>query len=156
MKAHTRKFALLNTKGPSFNQPYLPHKNTYGSYFLELPSSPRDLKVTDVTEDTVGLEWSPPDNLGGTDLLGYVIEKRDASRTQWVKVGQAKPELNRYNVRNLLEGRDYVFRIFAENTEGLSEPTTLLSPVMPQRPVGKEYCSVDPQTYFILFYLDLL
>ncbi|KAK7113116.1 hypothetical protein V1264_012463 [Littorina saxatilis] len=97
------------------------------------PSSPRDFTATDIQEDSVMLRWSPPDSNGGLDILGYVVERRDVGRQQWSRVGQTTPDVTTIKARNLLEGRPYSFRVMAENLEGLSEPTTMLQPITPER-----------------------
>ena len=100
------------------------------------PSEPKDLKVTDVQQDTVTLQWSPPDNNGGQDILGYVVERREVGRQQWSRVGQTSPDVTTIKARNLLEGRPYSFRVMAENVEGLGEPVTMSKPVTPERAIG--------------------
>ena len=102
-----------------------------------MPSSPRDFKATDVQEDSVMLQWSPPESNGGLDLLGYVVERREVGRQQWSRVGQTNPDVTTIKARNLLEGRPYTFRVMAENLEGLSEPASMLKPITPERPIGE-------------------
>lgn len=53
---------------------------------LARPSAPRELKVVEVTRDTVQLTWEAPEDDGGSPVTGYVIEKRDISRKAWAKV----------------------------------------------------------------------
>ncbi|ESO99758.1 hypothetical protein LOTGIDRAFT_141638 [Lottia gigantea] len=99
------------------------------------PSEPEKLKVTEVLDDAVFIEWSPPAQTGGLDLIGYVVERREAGSSQWQRIGHT--EDTKFKCRNLLEGRSYNFRVFAENAEGLSEPVTLKKSVMPERQLGK-------------------
>lgn len=59
------------------------HGETSGKLDLEVvdsPSSPRNLSVTTVTEDSVSLTWDVPSDDGGSPITGYTVEKRDASR----------------------------------------------------------------------------
>ena len=44
---------------------------------FDLPSAPRELKVTGVTRSTCQLQWLPPNNDGGAPIKGYIIEKTD-------------------------------------------------------------------------------
>lgn len=106
--------------------------------FVDVPSSPRNLEVTKVTDDSITLEWSPPESNGGADIIGYPVEKRETGRTQWTRVTRVET-MTKYCVKNLLEGRSYMFRVFAENKEGLSEPVYTDKTIAPQRPVGKLY-----------------
>lgn len=47
---------------------------------VDCPSSPRDLTVTNVTEESVSLSWQIPEDNGGSPITGYTVEKRDATR----------------------------------------------------------------------------
>jgi len=47
---------------------------------VDVPTSPKNLKVTDITEETVTLVWETPEDDGGSEITGYAVEKRDASR----------------------------------------------------------------------------
>ncbi|KAK7507540.1 hypothetical protein BaRGS_00001475, partial [Batillaria attramentaria] len=100
-----------------------------------VPTPPRDFKATDIQQDSVMLQWSPPESNGGLDLLGYVVERREVGRQQWSRVGQTNPDVLTIKARNLLEGRPYTFRVMAENPEGLSEPAMMLKPITPERPI---------------------
>lgn len=91
----------------------------------------------EITEDSVSMEWSPPDSLGGIDMLGYIIERRETGTTNWIKVGHTDPATTKFRALNLLEGREYVFRVSAENLEGESAPISMISPVMPMREICK-------------------
>ena len=101
-----------------------------------MPSAPENLKVKDVKSDSVSLEWSPSKSDGGSPILGYAIEKRDAGRQQWVRVTRVGPQETEYTVPKLLEGRGYTFRVMAENAEGLSEPVSHDKAVFPERQIG--------------------
>ena len=104
-----------------------------------MPSAPENLKVKDVKSDTVSLEWSPSKSDGGSPILGYAIEKRDAGRQQWVRVTRVGPQETEYTVPKLLEGRGYTFRVMAENAEGLSEPVSHDKAVFPERQIGRGF-----------------
>ncbi len=55
--------------------------------FPDEPSEPRELGVTEYWTDFITIAWKIPETDGGSPITRYVIEKRDALRTQWVKVG---------------------------------------------------------------------
>jgi titin len=94
--------------------------------------------VTEVTDDSVTLEWSPPVSNGGAPIIGYPIERKEPGRSQWIRVTRVEPDVTWHTIKNLLEGRGYVFRVFAENAEGLSEPAVIDKAAVPQRPLGKD------------------
>nr|XP_031826010.1 titin-like isoform X2 [Nomia melanderi] len=88
------------------------------------PSSPKNVQVTNVTSKSVTLSWAPPASNGGTELTGYVIEKRPliGKGARWTKVVTLDATTLQYCVENLKES-EFLFRIFAENNQGLSLPT---------------------------------
>ena len=90
-----------------------------------------------MTDDSATLEWSPPSSTGGADIIGYPVERRESGRMNWVRIKRVEPDITWFTVENLLEGRGYVFRVFAENCEGLSEPAVIEKTVVPQRKLGK-------------------
>lgn len=92
--------------------------------FIEKPGPPENLLPTDLTSESVRLEWNPPKYDGGLPLTSYIIEYRESSEETWTKVGQVKPTVRTYTVQNLREQQEYLFRVFAENPEGLSSPAT--------------------------------
>ena len=102
------------------------------------PSAPEGpLEVTDVTDKSAMLSWKPPKSDGGLPLSGYIIERRDNKRSNWVKVDKVTPDTTTYKASNLSEGNVYNFRITAENKEGLGPALETKEPVKPMKPVGK-------------------
>ena len=102
--------------------------------FADKPSAPRNLKVTDVTKETAGLTWEPSESDGGTPIKEYTIEKRDASRNNWIGIGRVKPDTTSFTACKLWEGCDYFFRVAAENPVGVSDFAELPKPVTAKLP----------------------
>lgn len=75
----------------------------------------------EVTKDHFVISWKPPLDDGGSPITNYIIEKRDANRDLWMPVTSANVKTT-CKVPKLLEGRDYVVRIYAENLYGMSDP----------------------------------
>ena len=96
---------------------------------------------TNIDRETIKLEWKVPEDDGGSDISGYVIEKADAGSNDWISCpGYATK--TEYTVRGLVEGRKYVFRIRAENCVGVSDALTgkhveARSPYDPPGPPGQ-------------------
>lgn len=111
------------------------------------------MRATNVTSKSVTLTWSPPATTGGSELTGrlvqndtileslfallyqqhylniiffagYIIEKRPliGKGARWTKVVTLDATTQQYCVENLKES-EFLFRIFAENSVGLSTPT---------------------------------
>lgn len=55
-------------------------------------------------------------------LLGYVIEMRLPSEKTWTKVATLEPSVTLHCIENLKERSELFFRVYAENSMGLSPP----------------------------------
>lgn len=107
-----------------------------------------DLKVISITSKSATLQWSPPESNGGQEITGevqitfsflffsesrswllsvmfviagYIIEKQRL-KTKWLKVVTLEPSVQQFCVENLKEKSEYYFKVYAENTVGLSDP----------------------------------
>ena len=79
--------------------------------FPDRPSAPRNLTVTSASGEHVSLQWEHSESDGGAPITGYVIEKRDADRSNWSRVGTATSDRTSYRAGKLFEGTSYVFRV---------------------------------------------
>jgi hypothetical protein len=75
-----------------------------------------------VSRNRVTISWEPPRDDGGANIIAYIIERRDKKRMTWIKVDIVKPTDLEYTIHNLIEGNEYLFRVYAENCEGISTP----------------------------------
>jgi titin len=91
------------------------------SFFsAEKPSKPQGpLEVSDITEDHVKLSWKPPNKDGGSNLTAFIVEKSEAQRPRWLRVARLPPDTLAADVDNLIENKDYYFRVMAENEAGI-------------------------------------
>ncbi|KAL4656696.1 titin-like [Arapaima gigas] len=92
------------------------------------------------------ISWKPPLDDGGSAISNYIVEKRDTNRDLWMPVTSSCTRTS-CKVPKLIEGREYIIRICAQNMYGISDP--LLSkemkakdmykvPEAPKQPVVKE------------------
>lgn len=88
-----------------------------------VPSAPTDVEVTSATSDTMTICWKRPETDGGSRISGYIIEKREKQGVRWVRVNKKLVYDQRAKASCLREGCEYEFRVFAENSAGLSEPS---------------------------------
>jgi hypothetical protein len=56
--------------------------------------------------------------------LGYVIEMRLPSEKTWTKVVTLEPSVTQHCIENLKERSKLFFRVYAENSIGLSPPAS--------------------------------
>lgn len=114
------------------------------SYFVNVsdkPSEPQNLKVTEVTKESVGLAWEAPESNGGMEISQYVVEKRDASKTGWIQAATIDGRTTSCVVGKLYEGNDYFFRVYAENKIGTGPPAELTQPITAKLPYGMQELS---------------
>ena len=103
----------------------------------DVPSVPRELKVTDIQKESIAITWQVPEDDGGSPITGYVIEKRDAKKNTWASAGKVKPAELAFTLMKLIEGNEYYIRVIAENEIGQSQPAELPEPVKAKSPFGK-------------------
>ena len=103
--------------------------------FTDKPGAPEELSVSDITAESCTLHWQPPKDNGGSDIRDYIIEKREANRRSWNKIGTTS-DLE-FVVPKLIEKNQYVFRVFAENEVGVGEATELKEAVTAKNTFGK-------------------
>ena len=58
--------------------------------FTDPPGAPGDITVQEVGGDFVSLKWDRPTNDGGGRIIGYYIEKKEASGTNWSRVNPVR------------------------------------------------------------------
>ena len=91
--------------------------------------------MTKVGKDFIGLEWQASDDNGGSDITGYIVEKKDSRRSMYTNAGTT--EKLKLTVGKLTEGVDYFLRVAAENAIGTSDWTETKEAVTAKLPFGK-------------------
>uniref|UniRef100_A0A8D0ALQ1 Immunoglobulin like and fibronectin type III domain containing 1, tandem duplicate 3 n=1 Tax=Sander lucioperca TaxID=283035 RepID=A0A8D0ALQ1_SANLU len=106
------------------------------------PGPPSTPKIISAFKDCINLAWSAPTNTGGTNILGYNIEKRKNGSNLWGHVNPLDEPIRekKYAVKDVVEGFEYEFRVSAINISGAGEPSTPSEFVFardPKKPPGK-------------------
>ena len=104
--------------------------------FADVPSAPQNLRGTEVDASYITLAWDIPATDGGSAITGYVIEKKDIKRADYVLVANVDATTMQCKATKLFEGSEYLFRVFAENQVGLSKPCELDKPIKARIPYG--------------------
>lgn len=55
--------------------------------------------------------------------MGYILEKQQKGEDKWERCNDFLVPVLSYTVRGLTEGKNYTFRVKAENAAGVSEPS---------------------------------
>jgi len=84
----------------------------------------------------VSLTWEKPRSDAGGRILGYFIEKKDANSDNWARINQVPTPATIFNIPNLIEEREYDFRVFAVNEAGESKPATTGRRILVKDPKG--------------------
>ena len=103
-----------------------------------MPGPVLDLKPVVVTRKLMMLNWSDPDDDGGSDVTGFIIERKDAKMHTWrqpIETPSSKCE-----IVGIVEGQDYMFRVVAKNKFGCGPPVDL-GPIKAIDPQGKANAS---------------
>lgn len=97
------------------------------------PNGP--LEVSDVTKEGCTLKWKKPDDDGGSPIEYYEIEKMDTETGMWVPAGRSTEP--KFDVKNLVPGKNYKFRVRAVNKEGDSDELQTEKSTLAKNPFGE-------------------
>lgn len=109
----------------------------------DVPGPVVDLKTVHVSKKMISFTWSDPLDNGGSDIMGYVVERKDAKMhiyRQPLEVASCKCD-----IVGLLDGEEYMFRVVARNKYGLGAPVDL-GPVL----------AVDPKSKYNRIYSEFI
>lgn len=89
---------------------------------LDKPQPPEGpLEVQDCHGAGVCLRWRPPKDDGGRALDHYMVERQQAGRSTWLKVGEPPPDSTAFTDPHTERGKKYTFRVRAVTAEGPGE-----------------------------------
>jgi titin len=95
---------------------------------------PRNLTAIDISPQSATLTWDVPLSDGGTLIKQYLVEKRSAGRTTWMKVTTVKETTSL--IKDLVQGSKFEFRVRAETEEGEGESAEI-GPILADYTFGK-------------------
>lgn len=102
-------------------------KQTIEVNVADIPEAPKGLVVSEISRDSITLTWEPPANDGGTDIIGYIVEKCPTTSDRWIRGGQTTD--CSLTIINIFGKTKYQFRVIAENAFGLSPPSDPTEPI---------------------------
>lgn len=98
------------------------------------PDPPRFPLVENIGIDSLSLSWKAPVWDGGSDITNYLVERREHPMSSWIRVGNTR--FTSIAVTNLAPGKEYEFRIYADNVYGRSDPSEVSS-IVKTKETGK-------------------
>ncbi|XP_066093913.1 myomesin-2 [Saccopteryx bilineata] len=90
---------------------------------LTVPSHPYGITLLSCDGQSMTLGWKVPRFSGGSAILGYFVDKREAQHKNWHEVNAAPVKERILKVENLTEGSLYEFKIAATNLVGIGQPS---------------------------------
>lgn len=88
-----------------------------------------DLRISDITKNSISLAWQKPNYDGGSPVRGYIIEKRESVSGRWSKANLTNVTDTRYTITGLTQDETYEFRVLARNAVGsVSNPSMTAGP----------------------------
>lgn len=102
---------------------------------LDKPSPPKGpLVPEEIRADHVKVKWQKPEDTGGSDITGYVLEKMDMDTGRWIPAGECGPDDDTFTFKGLTPNKKYKFRVRAKNKEGESEPLETTDAILARNP----------------------
>ena len=143
-KEHSIKVTMLGARRDDTGVYTLRVENEHGSdsadvdvVVMDLPGKPHGpLKISDVYGQGCTVEWSPPEDDGGTPITHYLLEKLEGAQTQWVSCGKTNGDCFKCHVQGLTCGKEYRIQVSAVNAEGISEPLGGVDSFITENPFG--------------------
>lgn len=74
---------------------------------------------------------------GGSPITSYIIELRDRTSVKWSPVQLTKADELGAIINDVIENKEYIFRVKAENKAGVGRPSAASQPVKIMDPIGK-------------------
>uniref|UniRef100_A0A8C7YK88 Uncharacterized protein n=1 Tax=Oryzias sinensis TaxID=183150 RepID=A0A8C7YK88_9TELE len=102
-------------------------KQTIEVNVADIPEAPKGLLVSEISRDSITLNWEPPANDGGTNIISYIVEKCPTTSDRWIRAGQTTD--CSLTIINIFGKTKYQFRVMAENAFGLSPPSDPTEPI---------------------------
>ena len=105
------------------------------------PDSPAIPIVSKIDSTEMTVKWTLPESDGGSPILGYTVECKDTTSTQWRKVNSDPVKETSFVVADLVVNSKYQFRVCAENKAGLGPQSKVSVINQAKPPYGNNYPS---------------
>ncbi|XP_042346974.1 immunoglobulin-like and fibronectin type III domain-containing protein 1 [Plectropomus leopardus] len=86
------------------------------------PKPPGPVELEENVPGTISVIWEPSPDEKRDDRLHYTVSKLDSTKRTWTTVADRLFN-NKFTVCNIMQGREYHFRVYAKNDMGISAPS---------------------------------
>lgn len=93
--------------------------------------------VGDVSKFGCTVSWEHPEWDGGSPITSYIVELRDRTSVKWSPVHATKADELSAIINDVIENKEYIFRVRAENKAGVGKPSAASQPVKIMDPIGE-------------------
>lgn len=93
--------------------------------------------VGNVSKFGCTISWERPESDGGSPITSYIIELRDRTSVKWSPVHVTKADELSAIINDVIENKEYIFRVRAENKAGVGKPSAASQPVKIMDPIGE-------------------
>ena len=105
-------------------------------FFSGPPGAPSKPKADDIFKESCKLSWRPPQEDGGSPVIGYHVERTTADVIRWFRINKDIVKDTTYTATNFMEGNEYLFRVVAENAIGCGPPGDKSDKILAKDPWG--------------------
>ncbi|XP_053566344.1 myomesin-2 isoform X2 [Bombina bombina] len=107
------------------------------------PGPSYDLTFCEVRNSSLVILWKAPIYTGNSPVTGYFVEYKELEAEHWTRVNETATS-NRYlKVKDLEEGKTYVFQVRAVNASGVGKASDVSEPVLVQSRPGTQEISAS-------------
>ena len=118
------EFRVIAVNANGISEPLVTSTSIVAKLSFGVPEAPGEPELNEVGANFVTLTWSKPNSDGGGPIIGYWVDKREKGNERWIRTNLQPIQSLSCNVPNLIENKEYEFRVFAENEAGLSQPSS--------------------------------
>ncbi|KAK0400071.1 hypothetical protein QR680_003339 [Steinernema hermaphroditum] len=130
------EFRVIAKNAAGFSKPSSASDRVQLQPMFRPPGPPSQAHAESIGRNYVTLTWAPPIDDGGSKITGYIVEKRESGSNIWDVCSDYNVVTPEFTVPNLIEYRDYEFRIIAVNSVGKGIPSLPTSPIKIQEMAG--------------------
>jgi len=91
------------------------------------PTIPQTLVTTDKTATTISLSWTAPNDDGGSPITDYLVEYKVSSANDWIPYPNVISTNLSEVIASLTPNTSYDFRVYAVNSQGSSQSSSVLT-----------------------------